>query len=231
VRGIEDRCAARLRETTVRPWPRTSAAPPALVLFAMLLFAMLLVVLPGCGHSPNTTFFALSAVRPDTHAHTAVAAPLQLRAVHIPELLDRTERVSEVSSDRLQINQFQQWGAPLADMIRRVLSEDLSSRLPAGTVVPPDAPAPPGTRGLVLDVQEFLPESNGQVVLQATWTVEKPGAGANTRSSNRTVLATGMQHLELPGGGSADAQVSAMSRLLGRLADAIAAGVNRPPSS
>lgn len=211
------------------------SARPALLLSPLLSLSLLLL-LPGCGRSPSTTFFVLSAVRPDTAARSRVVQPIQLRAVHIPGVLDRTERVSE-SGDRLQINQFQQWGAPLADMIRRVVSEDLSARLPAGTVVPPDAPAPPGTRGLVLDVQEFLPQSTGQVALQATWTLlapteaEKPKAEASSQPADRTVLAAGRQRLELSAGASADSQVGAMSELLGRLADAIVAGLSRPPSS
>lgn len=258
MRRMQEGCAGSRRVATARPWEWGPACLPALLLVTTVVLA-----LPGCGHSPSTTFFALSAVRPDTPAHVAVAGPLQLRAVHIPELLDRSERVREVSGNRLQIDQFQQWGAPLADMIRRVLSEDLSDRLPAGTVIPPEAPAPPGTRGLVLDVQEFLPQSNGQVLLQATWSVlaapqaqpdsqqssggsksqgggthaglldalKKSGTGGSAQAANPAVLASGTQRLELPAGGSADAEVSAMSRLLGRLADAIAAELNRPPSS
>jgi uncharacterized protein len=252
VSGSEDGCASRQQATTVRS--RAGVRVRVRVLAPPLLLS-LLVLLPGCGHSPNTTFFVLNAVRPDTPSRSRVVERIQVRAVHIPDELDRSERVSEQSGDRLRINQFQQWGAPLADMIRRVVSEDLAARLPGDTIVPPEAPAPPGTRGLVLDVQEFLPTSSGQVVLQATWTLLAAAAGqpgeaagsAGSRSrgalhgdgspgggsgqSDRTILAAGTQRLELRAGGRADAQVSAMSQLLGRLADAIVVGVSRPPSS
>lgn len=236
MRGREDASAGSPRATLTR----LSACAPA----GVLMLGLSVLVLPACGRSPGTTFFVLSAVRPDARPRSVSIELVQLRAVHIPELLDRTERVSEQSGDRLQINQFQQWGAPLGDMIRRVLSEDLAARLPVGAVVPPNAPAPPGTRGLVVDVQEFLPESNGQVVLQAAWTVlaasgNPPTAAQGTpvrrsqggAQGGGSVLAAGMRRLALPAGASADAQVRAMSRLLGQLADAIAAGLSRPRSS
>jgi uncharacterized protein len=264
VRGREEGCAASHRTTTARLWERgregTRAAvptplPSSVSISLLWLLLPALVLLPGCGRSPTTTFFVLSAVRPDTPRRSVVVESIQLRAVHIPDVLDRTERVSALSGDRLQIHQFQQWAAPLADMIRRVLSEDLAARLPGGTVVPPDAPAPAGTRDLVLDIQEFLPESNGQIVLQATWTLLPAATVPRTTASGsalsgsrgrvagahdllggagsaaRTVLAAGRQRLALPAGAQADAQVTAMSRLLGRLADAIVAGVSRPRSS
>ncbi len=122
-------------------------------------------------------------------------------------------------------------------MIRRTLSEDLAARLPAGTVVPPQAPAPPATRGLVIDVQEFLPEANGQVVLRAAWTVLAPpdtqqnsaqqnGAGAPTAGSaqggDSIPDGGGSRRWQIQAGAGADAQVAAMSRLLGHLAGAIA---------
>jgi len=177
--------------------------------------ALATALLVGCGRSPRTEFFTLGALRADRAAGVFAGRPVQVRAVHIPGVLDRPERVLRRSGQRLDIQEDQQWGAPLADMIRRVLTEDLVSRLPAGMVFAQSAPADADTRGLVIDIQEFQADSKGQVVLDASW-VLLGGQPAHP-------LTRGRQHFEQAGGPVADSQVAAMSALLGRMADAIAA--------
>src|SRR6185437_2978122 len=93
----------------------------------------------ACGRSPSTQFYLLGVVRASPPAAHFVGSPVQLRAVHVPAVLDRVELVSALPGGRLQIDQFRQWGAPMADMIRNVLSQDLTERLPAGMVVPAQA--------------------------------------------------------------------------------------------
>ena len=89
------------------------------------------------------------------------------------------------------------------------------TRLPAGMLVSPGAPAPPNIRRIVVDIDEFQPVAGGRVVLDVSWTLLRgepavPGPHA-------------MRRFELPSGADADAQVAAMSQLVARLADAIAA--------
>ena len=185
--------------------------------WAPLLATALTLLVTGCGHSPPTQFFTLAAVRPDTAQRSYAGAPLQVRAVHIPAVLDRPERVVARSPQRLDILETQQWGGPLDDMIRRVLSRDLTTRLPAGMVLLANAPAA-GSRGIVIDIQEFQPETGGNVVLDASWVVI--GAGQGNQPITR-----GQRRLQLHSGAGADAQVAAMSALLGQLADAIVASL------
>jgi uncharacterized lipoprotein YmbA len=208
-----------------RGWLNARVSLPALL--AMSLAAGL----AGCGRSPPTQFFTLAPVRPDRPQRLLVGAPLQVRAVHIPAVLDRPERVVGRSPQRLDILQTQQWGAPLADMIRRVLSEDLAARLPAGMVLMADAPQTPHTRGVVVDIQEFQPDAGGRVVLGAGWVLLGAQGGQGDRGQSRGQSAAAATRadqrlrLHIDAGSGADAQVRAMSTLLGRLADAIAASV------
>lgn len=196
-----------------------------------VLLALAALLLAGCGHSPRTQFFTLGVVRASQRADQYVDAPaqgvpaqgaavqdvpVQLRAVHIPEVLDRLELVSSLSGGRLQIDQFSQWGAPMEDMVRSVLSQDLAERLPAGMVIAAQAPAPPDSQGLVVDVQEFEPEADGRVVLDAAWTLLAKGPARGLYQQRR---------FELAAGGSASEHVQAMSTLLGQLADAVAQSV------
>jgi uncharacterized protein len=179
------------------------------------LAACVLALVASCGRSPPTQFFTLAPVRADQPARRFAGSPVQVRAVHIPAELDRPQRVVQSSPDRLEILELQRWGGPLNDMVRQILTEDLMTRLPPGMVLAADMPAGPDARGIVVDISEFQPEPAGRVVLEASWSVltgqaGQPGARAGRR-------------FEINSAVSADAQVAAMSQLIGQLADAIAA--------
>jgi hypothetical protein len=189
----------------------------------------LAVLVVSCGHSPQTQFFTLAAVRQDGARRTFAGAPVQVRAVHIPAYLDRPERVVGRSQQRLDIMETQQWGGPLDDMIRRVLTEDLTERLPPGMVVAANVPAPSGSQGVVIDIEEFRPDASSEVVLDASWVVLGNAAPSAQGAQANQTIQRGQQRLQMGSGIGADAQVAAMSTLLGRLADAIAATLRTSP--
>jgi uncharacterized lipoprotein YmbA len=121
------------------------------------------------------------------------------------------------SDNELQISSQDRWAGDLGETIRRVLTQDLESRLPAGKVIAPEAPAPASARGIVVDVLTFQPQG-GEVVLDADWTLLE-GTQSNpvlSRSVHLTAAATS----------SAQGQAAAMSTLLGQLADGIAAQIS-----
>ncbi len=174
-----------------------------------------LLLLADCGHSPPTRFFTLDPMPPAGQS-TAVTtlAPVQLDAVHIPSTLDRPEMVSQPAANRLKVSDQDRWGAPLGDMMRRTLAQDLLARLPSGTLVLPDAPKPPGVRGLVVNVLALQADPSGRVYLQGSWSLlaGKPTLPVLTRTIQLSATAA-------PG---ASGQAAATSQLLAQLADQIA---------
>lgn len=179
------------------------------------------LVTAGCGHSPPTRFFTLDPYPPEAPAAAAALAPVQLDAVHIPAVLDRSEVVTEIAANRLSVSDLDHWGAPLGDLMRRAMAEDLMSRLPAGAFVPPDAPKPLGVRGLVVTVGRLQADASGRVELQATWSLigGHPAAALLTRNVELSTTASA---------GGAEGQAAAISRLLGQLADRIASALTAP---
>jgi uncharacterized lipoprotein YmbA len=141
-----------------------------------------------------------------------------LTAVHIPAIVDRPELVTRVAANRLAVADSDRWGAPLGQMMRSVLAQDLSSRLPAGTFIFPDAPAPDGTRQLVVTVLALDAQANGALTLQAGWTIMagRPSRAVLTRETTLAVHGAG---------GGATAQASALSQAIGQLSDRIAASL------
>ena len=182
-----------------------------------LIPALLLLTLAACASSPPTRFFALDPA-PGGERHDAVK-PVKVDAVHIPPALDRNSMVRGESDNQLQISSQDRWAGDLGEMIRRVLTQDLAGRLPAGMVIAPDSPAPPSARGLVVDILTFQPQATGEVVLDADWTLLE-GTQSNP------VLRRSV-HLTGPAAPSAQGEAAAMSTLLGQLADSIAGEVGR----
>ncbi|WP_175165283.1 PqiC family protein [Paraburkholderia fynbosensis] len=184
-------------------------------LLAAALIALAVTLVTGCAHSPPTQYFTLNAVAPATTV-TGNIRPLQLTAVHIPPELDRQEVVVGLSGTRLLVDNDSRWGAPLADLMRRSLAQDLLQRLPSGAFVLPDSPAPGGTRSLVVTVLQASTDADKVMTVQASWTLIE-GQDAAQKTTRFATLTSAV--------GAADTatQVATLSRLFGRLADLIAA--------
>ena len=172
------------------------------------------VLSSGCTSSPPVHFYTLDPVASPHPASTASRVPLQVGAAHLPRELDRKTMVSQSAANSLTIADQARWGAPLTDLLRRVLTEDLIQRLPQGNVIPPESAAPSGTNVIALDILRFQKGPSGAVVLAGSWSVVT--AGSDQAGPQYPV------ELSVPAAGNdAAAQAHAMSQLVGLLADAI----------
>jgi uncharacterized lipoprotein YmbA len=177
---------------------------------------LLILTLGACASSPPTRFFALdpvSGASPAEGQAASASAAVKIDAVHIPPALDRDSMVRGESDNQLEISSQDRWAGDLGEMIRRVLTQDLAQRLPSGSVIAPESPAPPSARGLVVDILTFQPQG-GEVVLDADWTLLQ---GTQSNAVMRRSV-----HLTAPAASSAQSEAAAMSTLLGELADGIA---------
>jgi uncharacterized lipoprotein YmbA len=179
------------------------------------LLALAVLGLANCGTSPKTHYFTLEAVPAPQPQTVSITAPVTVAAVHVPPSLDRREMVRRTGTNTVDVSGEDRWTAPLGDMIRSVLSQDLATRLPKEKLVLPDAPAPPHTSQLVVSIARFGSDGNGKVALDGSWSVtgETDGTPALRRDFSLTA--------ESPAAGP-DGQAAAMSRLLGELATRIA---------
>lgn len=184
-----------------------------------LSLLVMFATLAGCGSSPPTRFYALDVVQSESPGPSETTVkPVKVNAVHIPALLDRRAIVRRQAGNQLDISSRDRWGASFGEMARGVLTQDLQSRLAPGTIIPANAPAPRDARGLVVEILSFVPDGSGQVVLTCDWALLE-GSPAHMIFS-RTV------HLSQPVGDSPSSQADAMSKLLGKLADQIAAAIS-----
>ncbi|HJS85117.1 MAG TPA: PqiC family protein [Acetobacteraceae bacterium] len=173
------------------------------------------IALAGC--SPTPAYYVLAPVPGAEKA--GGPRVVELRRVHLAGYLDRQEMVLADLGYRLRITPRSVWAESPSDMIGRVLTEDLSLRLP-GTVVMREATgatlAPLAT--VAVSIQRFDAPASGPLVLRALVTVSR----RNGRDIGQVVT------LAVPrAADTAAALVSAMSVALGQLADRIGGMVAR----
>jgi uncharacterized lipoprotein YmbA len=183
---------------------------PVVLLGCCLLFA--------CGSSPPTRFYILNEIAPATPAPTAAAPnqiPIRAEPVAIAPELDRPEIVSRIGANRVHVAGSDRWAAPLTEQIRRVLSDDLSARLPPGSVADPNEPNTKDPRRLlIVAIDEFYGDDSCAVNLRASWSLTNPSGASQHGAEQIQVPETTPCAGELP---------AAMSRALGVLADRLAA--------
>jgi uncharacterized lipoprotein YmbA len=187
-------------------------------MLARTLAIAFVAIIAGCHSSPPKRFYVLDAIAGDHALVSQPGDPIQVAEINIPPSLDRQEMVREDAPDSLQISDVHRWGAPLADMIQNVLTQNLIHRLPAGRVIPPRTAAPAGTHEITVDILKFERDSSGQVVLDGGWSLYR--LGSDTPILTRHVALSERIPADY------DAQAHAMSRLLSQLADDIAANAS-----
>lgn len=176
---------------------------------------MAVVMLTACPSSPAIQYYTLNSIAPSVSADGHTGYPVWIATVIVPKTLDRTELVRRASANRLDVSENHRWAAPLDEMVRRVLSQDLATRLPEGMVIQPGEPLPSGPLWrITVDLSIFESDLKGHVVLNAQWTLESGGAVQLRRD----------EHIVIDeGSGIPDAVSAGMSRALAMLADQIAA--------
>lgn len=176
-----------------------------------------LAVLAGCGGG-GQKFYRLSA---DEAAPVGGGLSVGVGPVTLPGYLDRAELVFQSSTNEYQIPTTAHWTGSLKDNISSVLAADLGARLHSGSVVsfPWDQKAKLRYQ-VSVDIAQFQAISGQGAVLNVTWRV-LDGTGENVLSRHNASLQ------EPINGDGYDPVVTAESRLLARLADAMAASLRR----
>ncbi|HST76354.1 MAG TPA: ABC-type transport auxiliary lipoprotein family protein, partial [Acetobacteraceae bacterium] len=104
----------------------------------------LLFLLAACGNSPPSRFYTLDPTGAGSSGVVRAKGAVAVGQITLPAELDRLSLVTREGANRIAVSDQDRWAAPLDGMIRRVLATDLSRRLPAGAVVAPGDPVPPG---------------------------------------------------------------------------------------
>ena len=176
---------------------------------------LILLVLANCGSSPKTHYFALTVMPGTAREKGFIPYPVTVAAVHVPPSLDRREMVRQTGETTVDINDQDRWAAPLDEMVRNVLSQNLLDRLPRDKVVLPEAPAPPKTARIIVSISQFGPDARGGVALAGSWSLLDDVRSEPLLRRNMTLESNSPAE-------NGASQAAAMSHLLAQLANQIA---------
>ena len=179
-------------------------------------------LLLACSSSPPMRYYTLNDIASATPLSAAGnQIAVRVEPVIIPSELDRLELVSHSGPNRVRIADSDRWAAPLEDQIRRIVSDDLSTRLPAHWVSDPNEPASAEPRRLLsITIAEFYGDETCAVTLRANWTLRNSNAGSEPNAGSEQ----GTEQVQIPGiGPCVGALPAAMSRALAVLSDRLAA--------
>lgn len=180
------------------------------------LIAFITGAIFGCGVSAPARFYTLNSTAMAEGAPRADYAVL-VGPVSVPSAVDRPQFVIQVAPNRVELDEFNRWAAPLNDSIARAVAGDLSVILGTPHVAAaPVANFDPNYR-VTIDVQRFESIPGEAVVIDAAWAVRTVAGGAT--QTGRTVARETVRD------GGFDELAAAHSRALGRLSSDIAAAV------
>jgi uncharacterized lipoprotein YmbA len=180
--------------------------------------AAFMMLLAGCGSSPASKFYVLTADLAPQRGAAVAASTVALGRVSLPGALDRPQIARRRGGNEIVFADEERWAAPLDDMVRRLLADDLAARLPAGSSLVESAAKPPPGITLAVEISRFDADESGTVTLAARWEALGPNGRPLGPPRESTIVE--------PGAGSGAAAVaSTMSRAVSDLAARIAAGL------
>lgn len=173
-------------------------------------------VVAGCGSTPNSRFYSLSAATEPTAPSSNLS--IAVGPVSVPAVVDRPQIVVNVGPNQVRLEEFNRWAAPLQNNIARVVADNLVLMLGTPRVIlseqllSADADYRAG-----IEVQNFQSAPGEAAMLDAVWSVRRVKDGK--AETGRTTVRETVQEK------SYDALAAAHSRAVARLSRDIAAAV------
>lgn len=143
----------------------------------LLALAFAAVFAAGCASAP-ARFYTLNATAKSDGASAANYA-VAVGPVAIPAEVDRPQFTLQIAPNRVAVDEFHRWAAPLNEDIARVIAGDLATllgtpRVAAGSL----AGFNPDYR-VALEIQKFETAPGKLVQIAAVWVVRKSAGGVS----------------------------------------------------
>ncbi len=174
-------------------------------------------MLLGCG-SGYPTFYTLSSEGPSP---VGGGMGIGVGPVILAEYVDRSNLVVKTSENKLEVAENHRWAGDLDHSIARVLSINLGRKLKTGNVrTYPWSRDSEVDYQVAMDIREFIAGNDGYAHLEASWRIY-------ALPSRRMVESNTFVGKEPISTGDFEAMVAAQSRLMGKLSDDIAKGIQK----
>jgi uncharacterized protein len=179
-----------------------------------LIGVLLAAALSGCASAPSSFYRLASSAAPD--GSPPLRTTVIVEPVLVPAAVDQPQLVVQVTPNRVEVEEFDRWDAPLTESIARAVAGDLSVILSCPDVVTaPMADFKPAYT-VTINIQRFESVKNEGALVDAVWVVRN--AAGKTRSG-RTTAKEALQ------GEGFDALAAAHSRAIAKLSQDIATAI------
>ena len=172
------------------------------------------VALSACGTSTPRFYRLASSATPD--GAPSMQTAVMVGPVSVPAAVDQPQFVVQVSPNRVEVDEFNRWDAPLADSIARAVAGDLSVLLANSNVATAPLADFNPTYTVIINVQRFESVKGEEALVDAVWVVRST---AGQTQSGRTIAREAVQ------GEGFDALAAAHSRALTKLSEDIAGAI------
>ena len=178
------------------------------------VIAFVAVIAAGCASAPARFYTLNSTAKGDgtTAANYAVA----VGPVTVPAEVDRPQFTVQLAPNRVAVDEFNRWAAPLNENIARVVAGDLATVLGTPRVTSGALTSFNPDYRVTLDIQKFASVPGKSVQIEAVWIVRKSAGGVSL--SGRTIA-------NEPAPGDYEALAAAHSRALARVSGDLAAAI------
>lgn len=181
-----------------------------------LLMTALAAVLIGCGTSTPPRFYRLDSTATASGA-SPVKTAVMVGPVSVPAAVDRPEFVVQVAPNRVDVDEYNRWAAPLGDSIARAVAGDLSVLLASPSVVAGPLAGFKPAYTVTINVQRFESVKGDVALVDAVWAVRSVTGGKT--QTGRTIAREAVQ------GEGFNALAAAHSRAIAKLSRDIAAAI------
>ncbi len=167
----------------------------------------------ACGASAPARFYTLDAKAVADDAPPATYG-IVIAQVSVPAVVDRPQFVVQVAPNRVEIDEFNRWAAPLDETIADAVVSDLSAILRTTSVATALRASFDAAYRVTIHVQRFDSIPGDAVLVEAVWSV--------TRTANGETHTGRTTSREVAGDDSYDALAAAHGRALTKLSRDIA---------
>lgn len=175
----------------------------------------------GCASAPSH-FYTLDATAERDAAPTATYGVI-VGPVFVPASVDRPQFVLNAAPNRVEMEEFNRWAAPLSDSVARVVSVNLGELLDTARVVSAPMPNFGPAYHVTLRVERFEStrgegSQDGAALLDAVWAVSNP--------KGEPLVSEHFTQTEPAPGNSFEALAAAHSRNLAKLSRSLASAIH-----
>jgi uncharacterized lipoprotein YmbA len=188
---------------------------------AMLFSICLAMTMAACGPTAPSRFYTLGSTA-TPGAPLANPSPIMIGSVSVPASVDQPQFVVQVAPNRVEVDEFNRWAAPLTDSIARAVAGNLALQLGTPQVATVQLPNFTPVYMVTIEVQRFDSIRGEAVFEDAVWVVRDNTSGA-TRSGRTSARETVQ-------GKDFEALAAAHSRALATLSGDIAGAIRAEAS-